>query len=172
MRLFLSLLLITLSITGCGFTPMYGNFTKHGQFYTDEALSHMSIDNIPDREGQYLRNLLMDRFYGDAGKGRYVSHTLSVSELKERLTDLDITKSSDATRAQLRMSATILLTDKKTGKLVLNRKISAITSYNILPSEFATRITEKDARENALEEIARQIELYVSLYFRSADETP
>ncbi len=170
MRLLLSLLLVTLLMTGCGFTPVFGNFTKNGQVYTDEALSYVSIENIPDREGQHLRNLLMDRFYGNSGKGTYVSHTLSVSDLKERSTDLDITKSSDATRAQLRLNAVISLTDKKTGKIVLNRKISAITSYNILPSEFATRITEEDARKNALEDLARQTELYVSLYFRRADK--
>jgi LPS-assembly lipoprotein len=41
-----------------------------------------------------------------------------------------------------------------------------ITSYNVLGNEFATRVTEDNARTNALDELARQAEMHTGLYFR------
>lgn len=170
MKRFIPLLFVVFLVSACGFSPLYGNYNKTGAQYTDEALSHVHIANIPDREGQHLKNLLIDRFYGNQGKGAYTAYVLDVSDIKEKLTDLDITKSSDATRAQLRLDTSFKLIDQKTGKTCLSKRLSSITSYNILPSEFATRITEDDARLNALEDLARQIELHLGLYFKRANQ--
>ena len=57
------------------------------------------------------------------------------------------------------------LIDKKTGQIVLTRPLLAITSHNVLESEFSTLVTEQSAREAALNDLARQIERQLSLYF-------
>ncbi len=154
-----------LLLTACGFTPLYGT-SGTSQISTAEAgLDQIYIASIPDQEGQYLRNALIDRFYL-SGRPQNPAYDLHIDKIKELSTELDITKSSSATRAQLRLSTTMSLTDKATGKQLLNRKLSSIASYNILQSHFTTRVSEENTRQNALDDLARQIELQLALYFK------
>ena len=160
--------LSVLALSACGFQPMYGSHaaakTASGQ--TAEAgLDSVGIANIPDAEGVYLRNALIDRFYrhGTPSNPRY---ELSFGDLNETKTNLDITTSSETTRAQLSQNIAVTLIDRQQGnKAVLLRNISSIASYNILESEFATRISEQNARQSGLDDMARQIELNLSLFF-------
>lgn len=158
-------LFLVLLTSACGFTPVYGTLGNNQSVGTEDILSYIAIENIPDREGQYLRNVLIDRFYRKERPAN-TQYSLLIQELTETKRDLDITESSDATRGQLRMEARMILRDKKTGEKLIDREISAIASYNILGSEFATRISEQSMRENALDSLARQIETRLSLYFR------
>ncbi len=159
------LLPLCLLLAACGFTPLYGTQGAAGQAETTAALGMIHIDNIPDYEGQYLRNALIDRFYKN-GRPAGPRYTLSIEPITERRTDLDITKSSDATRAQLRLTTEMKLKEIGTGETVLRRDLTSITSYNILQSQFTTRVSEDNARRNALDDLARQIELQLSLYIR------
>ena len=155
-------LITALLLTGCGFAPMYGKHEVTQQSAVASGLNDVYIDNIPDRDGQYLRNLLIDRFYS-TGRPADPKYTLIVAELNEEKRELDLTKSAETTRAQLRITANIALVDRATGQQVLGRQLLAITSYNILQSEFSTRVTEDNARLNALADLARQIELALAL---------
>lgn len=156
--------LIITTLSGCGFKPLHGQNSSAQQSNNAAALGQIFIDSIPDREGQFLRNELIDRFY-QSGRPAQPAYTLQIEKLDETETELDLTKSAEATRAQLRYSGTMILIDRNNGKELLRQPLSAITSYNILQSEFSTRVTEDNARLNALRDIARQIELNLSLYF-------
>ncbi len=155
-----------LSLVSCGFTPMYGTAFQDGAVVDVRSeLEHVEIGNVKDREGQFLRNALIDRFYVE-GRPTQVNYVLLIDDVKESLINLDITKSSDATRSQLRVSTSFQLQDVNTGKFVLERSVKSITSFNVLTSEFATRVSEQAARENALNDIAHQIELQLGLYLK------
>jgi LPS-assembly lipoprotein len=160
--------LILLSLTACGFTPLYGEKTAGSH---NAELAHIAVDMIPDREGQILRNDLLDRFYV-AGTGPAVSprYRLQVARVNESYSELDITKSAEATRGQLLLTSSMVLIDTETGAAVLTRPLRAVTSFNILTSEFATRVTRQNARENALADLARQIELATKLYLTSRQD--
>ncbi len=151
-------------LSACGFAPLYGTGGASGEPVATD-LSQIYIENIPDREGQYLRNALLDRLYQN-GRPENALYRLSIAPVIETRTDLDITKSSDATRAQLRLVTVMVLTDKTTGTTLLQRSLTGITSYNILHSQFTTRVSEDNARRNALDDLARQIEQQLALYFR------
>jgi LPS-assembly lipoprotein len=154
-----------LILAACGFTPMYGSGTGSSGVSAPQGLDKVDIALIPDESGVYLRNLLIDSFY----RGGYPSsptHVLEVENLREHEYSLDITRESEATRKQIRLSATLVLTDRATGKPVLTRTLTAITSYNVLGSQFTTRVSENDAREAALTDLARQIEIQTALYFK------
>lgn len=151
-------------ISGCGFEPVYG-VNRNTDISAEQTLSQVEIDNIGNREGQYLRNALIDRFYR-YGRPIEPVYVLSVSKLREHVSGLDITRQSNTTRSQLMMAAEFTLTDRRTGARVLERNLRTITSYNVLGSEFATRVTEENARQNALDDLARQIELQLDLYFK------
>lgn len=162
--MFRILTLVTLLLlTACGFSPMYGSVSS-GIAATD-GLDKVEIAMIPNQEGIFLRNVLIDRFY----RGGYPSspaYVLAVREIKEQESDLDITIESEATRKQLRLSTTVQLIDKETGKELFKRDLRSLTSYNVLGSQFTTRVSESDAREAALTDLARQIENQTALYFK------
>lgn len=163
------LLCSVLMLASCGFEPMYGttrfNAPTAQSAALEAILANIAIDNIPNREGQYLRNLLIDRFY-TKGKPEAPAYTLNISGLKESKYDLDITKESDATRTQLKIEINMSLVDAA-GKTILNRKLKALGSYNILTSEFTTRVSEQNTRENVLKDLAAQIETQIGLYAQS-----
>lgn len=162
MRL-LALAAVILLLSACGFRPLYGTTPKVENGSVAHTLAQVQIDNIPDRSGQYLRNALMDRFYRH-GRPADPLYTLQVTDLHENLTDLDITKSSSATRAQLRLDAEITLVDHRGAQTAMKRRLVAITSYNVLNSQFTTRVSEEAARQSALDDLAAQIERHLALF--------
>lgn len=154
------LILPFLLLSACGFSPMYGE--KSGS--VKSGLDQVEILIIPDREGQYLRNALMDRFY-HSGVPTNPAYKLNIKKINETIADFDITIESEATRRQLKLTTDMVLTDNKSGKTILTRQLEAITSHNVLESEFSTLVTEQSAREAALNDLARQIERQLALYF-------
>ena len=159
-------LILTLFISACGFHPVYG-VNKYTAVGVEEYLANIQIGNIPDREGQYLRNALIDRFYRD-GHPAAPRYMLNVSPVSESSRDLDVTIDSDTTRGQLTLKTNIVLIDKTTNKNILQRSLRSIASYNIISSEFANRVSEQNTRENALDDLARQIEEQLALHFKHA----
>jgi LPS-assembly lipoprotein len=154
------------ALVGCGFTPLYGTkSTPDLSVQNGIGFNQIAIDTIPDQQGQYLRNQLIDRFYknGYPDSPRY---HLAIAPIAETEQSLAIAKSTESTRNQLRMATRFELKDKNTGAVMLTRDVVGITSYNILVSEFATRVAEDNARTNALNDLARQIELQLGLYLR------
>jgi len=162
MRILLAL--SVLIVSACGFHPVYG-VNKYTAVGVEEYFSNIAISNIPDREGQYLRNKLIDRFYRN-GRPTQPQYTLTITPIQEYERDLDITVDSDTTRGQLRLTTTMKLTDTN-GEELLDRNLRAIASFNIIESEFANRVSEQDTRENLLNDLARQIETHIALYFKN-----
>lgn len=164
-KLFLicGILSITL-LSGCGFQPLYGR-NIDSTIGVETYLEDVAIGNIPNREGQLLRNLLIDKFYryNRPDNPRY---NLQFEPIEESIRDLDITVTSDATRGQLKLTTNMELYDKQTNKVVIARSLKAITSFNILVSEFTNQVSEQAARENAVNDLARQVELHLNLYFK------
>ena len=148
----------------CGFTPLYGDHGPSADAGVRTELNSIYIGNIPDQPGQYLRNALMDRFYSTGRPGADARYHLTVAPVAESRTELDITKTSDSTRAQLYLSTSMVLTDSG-GAELMKRSLNAVTSYNILDSQFTTRVAEESARRQALDDLARQIETHTLLYF-------
>ncbi len=154
-----------LMLASCGFTPIYGSQSgaKSGVAAT-KGLDNVDIDIIPNAEGVALRNALIDRFYAN-GYPSNPRYRLSVAPIIEDVIDFDITVESETTSRQLKLSTILGLMDLQTGEVVLKRKIQAYASYNVIGSQFTTRVSEADSREAAINDLARQIETQLSLYF-------
>jgi LPS-assembly lipoprotein len=152
------------TLMACGFSPMYGSQSVGQNGSVKSELSQVEIELIPDRSGQFLRNELIDRFYFN-GYPTNPKYQLMVQPVKETISDFDITVESEATRQQIRLTTSFILRDTVTNKILLSRNLQAITSSNILESEFSTLITEQSARDAALNDLARQIEQQLALYF-------
>ena len=162
----IKIILITalLMLSACGFSPMYASNGNSERTVSD--LNNIAISIIPDRSGQYLRNALIDRFYGHDTPSN-LDYRLVIAPIKEKVSDFDITVESEATRRQLRLSSQMKLIDTRTKKTVLMRDLLSITSHNVLESEFSTIVTEQSARDAALNDLARKIERNLVLYFNN-----
>ena len=157
-------LIAVICLTACGFSPMYGNMSQSNNANVVSQLNQTSIAIIPNRDGQFLRNELIDRFY-KAGMPANPRYDLQISQIVETVSDYDITIESEATRRQLKLTTSMELIDKQSEKIVLKRSLLAITSHNVLESEFSTLVTEQSAREAALVDLAKQVERQLTLYF-------
>lgn len=156
---------------GCGFTPVHGTYGSHAetQGQVDQYFAQTFIDAIADETGQILYNQLVERINrtGYAQNGIY---RLTISPIQEHKSDLDITENDNVTRTQMELKAVMTLKAVQSGSILFNRTIRSLTSFNVLSSEFATRVSEKAARTSALNDMAKQIETQLALYYsRSSD---
>lgn len=162
---FMLLLAFTpLLLSACGLTPVYG--TKSYNQGVSADLSSVKIAVIPEKSGLDLRNELIDRMYRD-GRPVNPAYELDIAAIREVEAGLGIAKDASVTRSQLRQGTTMRLIDNQTGETVLQRDISAVTSFNVLDSHFTTLISEREARHNGIIELAEQIMLQLELFFAS-----
>lgn len=160
-------LLCALALSGCGFRPLYAPPSALDTG-TATSLAAVEISSIPDQSGVALRNHLLDRLH--AHGATTPQYQLTVNPVSETREDLDITVDEDATRSQLRHTTSMTLTRLSTGEVLVQRSMYAIASYNILESRFATRVAAQNARDNNLDDLARQIEQAVVLALRNAGQ--
>lgn len=161
-RLFAALLFCGL-LAGCGFRPLYGDL---GGTDVGTQFLQVEIDPAKDREGQQLHNELVRLLYGSREPTRAV-YRLSM-ELTQSTYSLAVRKSAFATRANLEIWVTFKLIEIATGRQLHADTSRATASYNILDSEFATLLAEKDARERGLRGLSQDIRVRLSSYFNRA----
>lgn len=169
-------LVTVMTLAGCGLSPVYGTYANTGQNAGVAAsLNTVSIDTIPDRTGQKLRNLLVDRFYSTgAPTAHNAVYRLYVAPVTESIYGLGIAKDATATRSQVRLTSyfTLTRTDDLEQESLIHRNLTAISSFNTLASQYTTLITEEDARDQAIREMAQQITTLLELYFTDPARFP
>jgi len=153
------------TLAGCGFRPLYGT-RAYGGSGAVEALSQTWIDPIPDRIGQLLRNNLLDRLnpQGEPERARY-RLAVKVAVSKEGLA---ITKDESITRFNLRVSALFVLHDAGSGQELTRGTARTIAAYNVVDSQFATLVAEKDAEVRAARELSDELRTRLAVYFTRA----
>lgn len=163
-----------IGLSGCGFTPVYADKSDirlaDGKTSVQSVFEDIRIENIPDREGQMLRNALLDRMNTD-GRPTNPRFRLQTSRLVDSYTSLGIRRDATTTRAQVRVSARVRLVDTATGQPVLERVVRTVNGYNVLNDQFGTLVTREDARERSINELADLIVTHLSLFFAS-DKMP
>jgi LPS-assembly lipoprotein len=160
---------LCLLLSACGFQPLHGTKAQGAQ--VTALYKTVEISNIPDRDGQYLRNLLIDRLHAE-GKDPAARYLLSVARLDKNITSLGIRKDATATRGQMEVTARMRLIDKSTGKAVLERDLRAVGGYNRLDNQFATIVSEVYSTEIVLKELAEAIMTELDLHFRRENDRP
>ena len=151
---------VVLLLGACGFRSLYGTDA------TGDApgeLATIKVNPIADRLGQQLRNNLLDLLNprGRPANPRYFL-TVGLDQSTQRLA---IEKDAFATRANLRLLANFSLHDPDSQEIVLSGKSLMVSSYNVLDSEFATLMAEKDAKARAAREIAHDIRTRLAAFF-------
>ena len=162
----LALLAVVLFLASCGFHPMYGEFAGSGINRTAQ-MGQVDIASIPDRNGQILRNHLIDRMY-QKGRPDRPLYRLSVSIVATEQ-DLGIQKDSSATRAELILRANCVLNDINTGKEMSRWESRSFVRYDIMEAQYATLAAKDNAYERGLEDLADDVVTHLALSFGQDD---
>ncbi len=162
---FCLLLGVAVALSACGFKPLYGRSETQALSPVDH-MAAIRIAPLADRIGQQIHNLLRDRL-NPYGQPRDPAYRLNVV-INEARQELGIRKDETATRANLILSASFILREIESDRVLLQGRTSSVNSFNILANQFSTDFSESNARERALREISDNIRVRLGIYF-SAD---
>tara|TARA_X000001316_G_C907099_1_gene23478 strand:+ start:192 stop:746 length:555 start_codon:yes stop_codon:yes gene_type:complete len=170
--------LATGGLGGCGFRPLYGRSGAGADL--SDTLSQVEIRPVQSsntsneyslaRVGQQLHNALLDGLSPRGPRGEQI-YRLDVT-LSESISSLAVQKSADATRADLSLISSFTLQDQRTGRHLYSGNSRAISSFNILNSEFATLMAEKGARDRAVRQLGDDIRLKIAIFLKTNPDKP
>ena len=153
------LILTTLSLSACGFQPLYSPTLQ-----TTQDMADVKIAIISDRDGQVLRNHLLDLLnpYGPSQKPRYTLKTKLTTAIRE----VGIRRDATTSRKEMVATATIQLLENKTNKVILTKTLFAINTYSVKETNYYTNVITQDyGKEEALHSLAYKIQLALGEYF-------
>jgi LPS-assembly lipoprotein len=151
---------LLLALAACGYRPLYGERGPDNVSVADE-LALVRIESIPDRIGQQMYNMLRERLnpYGKPADPKYVL-SITLLETRERLF---LEKDETATRTNLTLRANFVLRRVSDGEIVATGLSRAVSSYDILSSQFASVVSEEDARVRGARALSDDIRTRLAL---------
>lgn len=150
---------LALLLEGCGFQPLYGP-----QLTTTQDLSGIKVQVITDREGQVLRNHLLDLLnpYGTPCKPYYTLET----KLTTASVEVGIRRDATTSRKELIATALVKLRNIQSGRIVLTKSVVAKNTYTSLDTNYYTNVVTEDyAKDEALRDLSYKIQLILAEYF-------
>ncbi len=150
---------VTLVLTGCGFRPLYGTHSADPRAAGEMA--NIYVQPLPDREGQLVRNALLDRLNpkGEPREPRYrLEVKLDVSEAQVALQ-----KDETATRDDVTYTITFTLYEGSVG--LTNGSFTRNFSFDYLNQQYSNISARNDVRARAADEIATEIRNRMATYF-------
>lgn len=164
---FLILIILPVLLASC-YRPMYGE-RPFGAAATQEEtrLNSIHIANIPNEQGQILRNFLIDRMYG-AGRPDKTDATLSVT-ISTGETDLGLQRDATTVRKKLVYAGTYFLTDNKTQQSLTSGAVRSIVFYDKIDAQYGALASKDAAAERALREISDLIVNQLLVYIHRKD---
>lgn len=155
--------------TGCGFQPLY----QSDSVQIKDETSLIKISMISNREGQILRNYLLDSLnpYGEPNKPLY---RLTIG-LNVAGGSFAFRRDSTSARTIITSQANFSLTDVTSGQIILKDFAEATTAYNIGPdastSVFPSIVAEKAEIERAMKLLAHEIKLQIVSFLASREKS-
>ncbi len=158
------LIISTLTLSACGFKPIYA--TPDGASAPVNRQIAIGPVTAPEEVHLYITDALHERIVLREGEAPKYELTVVASEAAQRLAvQIDAT----VTRYNYRLNGRYRLRDLESQK-VRQGSVRAITSYNIVSSQYSTLFAERTAREKAARLLAEEIERDILLSFDDPDE--
>ncbi|MCI5044529.1 MAG: LPS assembly lipoprotein LptE [Aquisalinus sp.] len=157
-----TLLLSVPLLSACGFTPLYAD--------NDQELTRSlaAVNILPIRQPETASYVLENELRDFTSRTAITRYDLSVN-LRERRRSVAVTGNAQTARFEYTLSAGYTLSDNQTGQRYRNAK-SVVTSYGIVPSQYASLVAQEDAIRKAAIELAQQIEFDLVFYFKGQIE--
>jgi LPS-assembly lipoprotein len=154
-------LAIGLSVSACGFQPLYGTSPTGSNVATE--LSAVAIDEQDTRLGQLIRNDLLSTMSG-TGATRYRLQLMALDGTKTMIEN----DNEDTRRFNYRVNAAYRLIDRHTGQELSSGKTFSQVSYDRTTSDFSNVHAETNAMERAAKEVGNDIRTRLAAYFAAS----
>jgi LPS-assembly lipoprotein len=161
------LLIVALALSGCGFRPLYGTIGANPAAQRMFASIYVTpIDQ--ERIGYELRNKLIDLLRGpDRPQNAAYRLNVTVTEVREGVA---LQNDATITRYDLAFAAKYELTDAKLN-VVTKGQETAIESYDVAQSPYASLTGQEEAEKRAAQDIAEHIQIDLGVHFAHASST-
>ena len=154
-----------LMVSACGFKPIYA--TPDGASAPVNQQIAIGPVSAPEEVHLYIADALRERIVLREGEVPKYELTVVAREAAQRLAvQIDAT----VTRYNYRLSGSYILRNLETQE-VRRGRAQAITSYNIVSSQYSTLYAERTAREKAARLLAEDIERDILLSLDDPDRT-
>ena len=149
-------------LAACGFKPVHapGGFSKNSLAFEKISVTVVNEEKI----GFFLKQALHDRM----GEHTNTEYVLSV-EPKARRISIGITDDDIASRYDLDMNTKIILTDSKTGKILIEDTVSAVSTFGASRDPYGRTSAQDTATEHISYETADRIIIRLIKYFETRD---
>ena len=148
----------SLSVSGCGFTPLYAQQGLTGK------LSQIAVETSQSRTGYFLGQELKNGLGQNNDRPLY---QLKVT-LVENHYQVGYRVDDTATRSELTDNVTYVLKDTATNTVLLQKSFAETVTYNVSSSPFTGIVSQQDAEERLAASAARKIQTAIALYFHDA----
>jgi LPS-assembly lipoprotein len=155
---------LSLALAGCGgFTPLYA---AQG---VSPKLAAIEVTQPDGRLGFYMREYLDDSLARDRNQPAVYRLSFVNRELR---VPRGITISNVASRYEVDLSTSYVLTEIATGKQVTRGQVSVNVSYDVQAQPYASLASQQDGERRAAEQAADRLRLELASYFASPRPTP
>ncbi len=153
-----------LALSGCGFSPLYGGAQGQG---ANAALETVKVQNIPDRNGQILRQALQQQLY-TSGEPTQELYTLSVNYSIAQIGE-GVQADSSTTRTRFNANALWKLSPIGNPAVTLaSGNATAADALNIIDQQyFASNLEAETTNQQLADEISTQITAQLAAWFRA-----
>jgi len=159
----LSLAVGTLSLGGCGFTPLYANGGVGGGLASIDIPTPITASTgVADRTGFLLKQSLNDELAQQpGGSPRYRLD----AKITERRYPRGVRVNSVANRYEINLTVAYSLIELASGKAVVTGAAPVIVTYDSADPPYAGTVAAQNGDERAAQQAAIQIRLALSRYF-------
>ena len=162
----IAIIVSMLFLPACGFKPIYA--TPDGAAAPVNMQIAVGPVSAPEEVHLFVDDALRERIVLREGQTPKYELTVSASENAQRLAvQIDAT----VTRYNYRLGGRYVLVNLETGEAIRGRA-SAVTSYNIVSSQYSTLFAERSAREKAARQLAEEIERDIILRLNDPTAAP
>lgn len=148
----ISILFSLLILSGCGFKPIYA--TPQGASAPVNKEIAIGVVSAPEEVHLFVVDALRERIVPLVGAApKYELAVVATEDAQRLAVQIDAT----VTRYNYRLSGRYRLVELATGEVYAG-KAQAVTSYNIVSSQYSTLFAERTAREKAARLLAEEIE--------------
>ena len=157
----IALPLLMLSLSGCGFSPLYA--TRDSGAVTQE-LSATDVYAPESRLGRTLKYGLLDQLSSSGNPPANAPFRVDLfPDFREG--NIAIEADADVTQKSVILVVPFRLVDVETRKTLLNSVSRARSSYNRVDSEFANIAAARDAQDRVAQVVIEDIRTQLGIYF-------
>ena len=157
-------------LSACGFTPLYAP-SGGGAGPASEGLAEITVDLIPERPGQLLRQALQARFYGSGSSRPRLMELKASFALSSDSIAIQPDNSSTRARVTGTCAWTLLASDPKLGTLT-SGTTRVVDGYNVFDQQFFAADQSNDTVQRRIAEAtADRITQQLAIYFRKRAAT-